>query len=211
MTRKQAIQTAISVLSRHKKYKDEVHILNQLLEELPLIHWSDASIRDAVEQFQLDYGRTPTVSDFRRKGMPPHPVIKQKYKVTLQQWLEENYPSHKPTKEELRDLYTAAFTDEYQRLHPKSQADFNRRRQKGVKGWNTVAKYNNVKTWRQLLAALKLPVYNRQGHREGIKIRPGKVILDPESQKMVDAYNEIIRRRIEYAKTGDLEMLLRPL
>lgn len=35
--------------------------------------------------------------------------------------------------------------------------------------------------------------------------------LDAESQKIVDTYNEIIRRRIEYAKTGDLEMLLRPL
>lgn len=211
MTRKQALHTAITVLSRHKKYEEEVKVLNQFLEELPLIHWSDASIRDTVEQFQLDHGRTPTVSDFRRKGMPPHTVIKQKYKITLQQWLDENYPTRKPTWEELRERYNAAFADEYERLHPKSQEDFNRRRQKGVKGWSTVAKYNDVKTWRQLLAALKLPVYDRQGHREGPKVRPGKVILDPETQKMVDTCNEIIRRRIEYAKTGDLDMLLRPL
>lgn len=211
MTRKQALHTAVSVLSRYKKYEEEVKILNQFMDELPLIHWSDASIRDAVEQFQLDHGRTPTVSDFRRKGMPPHTVIKQKYKITLKQWLEENYPAHKPTREELRESYNAAFVKEYERLHPKSQEDFNHRRQKGCKGWNTVANYNGVKTWRQLLTALKLPIYDQRGQRKKIEIRPGTVTLDAESQKIVDTYNEIIRRRIEYAKTGDLEMLLRPL
>ena len=106
MTRKQALQRAITVLAKNPEYAEDIRILQEIYDELPLIHWSDSSIRDTVEQFILDNGRVPTASDFKKKGMPPHPVIKQKYKITLGEWLEKHYPVRKPTYEELKEKYT---------------------------------------------------------------------------------------------------------
>lgn len=44
-------------LSQFPEYAEEVQLLQDICDELPLIHWSDKSIRDAVAQFILDYGR----------------------------------------------------------------------------------------------------------------------------------------------------------
>ena len=116
MTRKQALLRAITVLGKNPEYAEDIRILQEICDELPLIHWSDSSIRDTVEQFILDNGRVPTASDFKKKGMPPHPVIKQKYKITLGEWLEKHYPVRKPTYEELKEKiaeYEDAFNNPY--------------------------------------------------------------------------------------------------
>lgn len=173
MTRKQALNKAIEALSKKKEYAEVVGLLQDICDELPLIHWSDKSIRDTVDQFIVDSGRTPTVSDFRRKGMPPHPVIKQKYKITLGEWLEQNYPVHKVSREELKEKYTKEFIAEYNSIKPKTQEEFNRVRSKGTKSWQTVASYHGVKSWRALLDKLSLSSYSVQsGERPhaGIKV-----------------------------------------
>ena len=159
MTRKQALKKAIKALSNKKEYTEVVQLLQDIHDELPLIHWSDKSIRDTVEQFIIDNDRPPTATDFKRKGMPPHPVIKQKYKITLGEWLEENYPTYTPTFEELKEKYTKEFIEDYNRIKPKSQEEFNQNRTKGTKGWQTVAKYHNVNSWRKLIKSLELPLY----------------------------------------------------
>lgn len=160
MTRKQALNQAIQALSKRKGFEEVIQLLQDIHDELPLIHWSDKSIRDTVEQFILDNnGKIPSASDFKRKGMPPHPVIKQKYKITLSEWLEQNYPTYKPTHEELKGKYTKEFLKDYNRIKPKSQEEFNRNRTKGTRGWQTVAAYYDVKSWRNLIKALDLPLY----------------------------------------------------
>lgn len=159
MTRKQALSKAIQALSKKKEYSEVIQLLQDIHDELPLIHWSDKSIRDTVEQFIVDNGRRPSATDFKRKGMPPHPVIKQKYKITLGEWLDQNYPIHKPTYEELKEKYTKEFLEDYNRIKPKSQEEFNQNRTKGTRGWQTLAFYYNVKSWRNLIKALDLPLY----------------------------------------------------
>ena len=159
MTRKQALYAAIAALSEKQENAEAIRILQELSSELPIIHWSDSSIRDTVEQFILDHGRVPKASDFKKRGMPPHPVIKQKYKITLGEWLDQNYPVHKPTFEELKAKYTAAFVEDYLRIKPKSQEEFNRNKRPETRGWQTVAEYHGIKTWRNLLKALDLPLY----------------------------------------------------
>ena len=161
MTRKQAIYQAIQALSKEKGHEEAISSLRDIYEELPLIHWTDKSIRDTVEQFIIDNGRNPTASDFRKKGMPPHPVIKQKYKITLGEWLAQNYPTHAPRFEELKSKYTEDFVNEYIRIKPTSEGDFDKRRNRNTKTWITVAKYNNTTTWRGLLNALSLPIYTK--------------------------------------------------
>jgi len=97
MTRKQAISLAIQALSETGQNEEAITVLRTLSDELPLVHWSDAAIHDAVEQFILDHDRIPTASDFKKRGLPPHTVIKNRYGATLQSWLQENYSVVKPS------------------------------------------------------------------------------------------------------------------
>lgn len=170
MTRKQALTRAIEVLKLQGE-NEAAQVLEVLHSELPLIHWSDASIRDTVEQYILDNGKPPTASSFKAAGMPPHPVIKNKYGMTLGAWLEANYPTPKPSWDELRDQYTAEFIAEYERIKPRSAEEYNAKRI-GAKGWLTIKRYNEVETWRQLLKKLGLqPYFDLRSERQPVKFQ----------------------------------------
>ena len=149
------------MLAENGGYEEEIELLEDLHNELPLTHWSDKSIHDAVKQFIKDFDRIPSCSDFsRRKELPPHPVIKNKYKKTLAEWLDENYDRYKPTREELKQKYTEEFLKDYYRIKPKAQEEFNRNRTEGTRGWQTLAQYYEVKSWRNLLKKMGLPLYH---------------------------------------------------
>ena len=167
MTRKQAITKAIAALHQTGENDEAIRLLQDLSDELPLIHWSDKSIRDTVEQFMLDNGRPPTVSDFKKAGMPPHMVIQNKYKMTLGEWLDQNYPTRKLTYDELKAKYTKAFIKDYNRIKPRSQYEFSEKKRPDTRSWQTVAAYYNTRSWRKLLSTLNLPLYNAL-HRERI-------------------------------------------
>ena len=158
MTRKTALQEAISQLSRDQKNTEICEKLSDILEGMPLTNWTDKTIRDRIEQFYEDEGRYPTTTDFKKKGMPPHPVFKHRYKVNLSQWLQENYPVPKITYEERKEKHTQAFKEEYLRICPKSSDDFDQRRRSGVISWRGLAPYYNVTSWHNLLKVLDLPV-----------------------------------------------------
>ena len=140
MTRKQALLQAIKELSSKEEFSETVRLLQDIHNELPLIHWTDKSIRDTVDQFILENGRVPTVTDFKKKGMPPHPVIKQKYNTTLGEWLNKNYPTQKPTRNELKEKYVKQFVEEYLRIKPTTQYQFNINKNKKTKSWLTMQK-----------------------------------------------------------------------
>lgn len=160
MTRKQALLKAVSILSRTGENKEIIALLTDIYNELPLTHWTDKSIKDTVGQFIEDNGRIPTVTDFKRKGMPPHTVIKQKYNITLAEWLEQNFPHKKDTYGELKEKYTRQFIADYNRIKPPSQEYFNKNRTGNTRSWQTVANYHGVKSWRDLIKALNLPDYS---------------------------------------------------
>ena len=159
MTRKQALHKAVEVLAQTEGSEEAIRILQELSSELPIIHWSDSSIRDAVEQFILDYGRLPRATDFKRAGMPPHPVISNKYGMCVTEWLDLNYPGHKPTKEELKEKYTKEFIEDYYRIKPRSGEEFNAKKTDKTRGWRAVARYYNLGTWRNFVKHLGLTPY----------------------------------------------------
>ena len=158
MTRKTALLQAISQLSGNQKNTEICEKLSDILEDMPLTNWTDKTIRDRIEQFKEDEGRYPTTTDFKKKGMPPHPVFKHRYNRTLSQWLQENYPVPKITYEERKEKHTKAFIEEYLRIRPSSSDDFDHRRQRGVISWRGLAPYYNVTSWHNLLKAINLPV-----------------------------------------------------
>lgn len=159
MTRKTALQKAICILSEARGNEEIIEKLNDIQKELPIIHWSDKSIRDRVDQFIEDNGRVPTVSDFAKPGMPPHPVILQKYKITLKNWLIKNYPDAYPSTEVVQQKAIEVFIENYMRIKPKSSAQFNANRDKNCRGWMTIARYLHVAGWRTLINKLGLPHY----------------------------------------------------
>ena len=161
MTRKQALEFAIQALNEAGQ-TEAAEILHKLSEELPFFSWSEDAIFDAVEQFILDNGRVPTTTDFKKRGLPPHTVIKRRFGVTLQEWLEQNYPTVKPPLDELQAKATEDFIKEYLRIRPTSAEDYNARRAHPSRGWFAIAKYNHTRRWRILLEKLNLPVYNNR-------------------------------------------------
>ena len=171
MTRKQALNAAITELSKYEEFIEVVALLSDIHDDLPLVHWSDKSIRDTIEQFVIDNGRNPTVTDFMKKGMPSHMVMKRKYKVNLGEWLAEHYPIQRPSFDELKNKYTKQFIEDYIRIRPSAQERFNENRGEGTVTWQTVAKYHGVDTWRKLINKIGLPVYHRpKNDRVPVKI-----------------------------------------
>ena len=160
MTRKQAISLAIQALSETEQNEEAIQVLHTISEEMPLNRWTEDAIRDSVEQFILDHGRVPNCKDFRKKCLPPHTVIKLRFGLTLQEWLEQNYPVEKPPMDEVRARATEEFVREYLRIRPVSAEDYNVRRARPSLSWFTIARYNHTRRWRILLEKLELPVYN---------------------------------------------------
>ena len=101
MTRKQVLELAAQALAENE---EAVQVLHTMIDELPLNRWTEDAIRDSVEQFILDNGRTPLRTDFKKKCLPPHSVIKRRFGVTLQEWLDQNYPTEKTPLDELHAL-----------------------------------------------------------------------------------------------------------
>ena len=175
MTRKQALELAVQALAENA---EAVQVLHTLIDELPHNRWTEAAIRDAVEQFILDNGRPPMRTDFKKKCLPPHSVIKRRFGLTLQEWLDRNYPTEKTPLDELHAQATQEFIKEYLRIQPVSAEDYNARRAHPSRGWYAIAKYNHTRRWRILLEKLSLPVYNNRGVLDSTPQLKVRVISD---------------------------------
>ena len=163
MTRKQALEKAIEILINIEDFNDKEETiikLQEIISSLPMTGWDDKTIRDSVDQYILDNQRIPTASDFKKKGLPPHPVIQNRYGITLSEWLEKNYPGHKEKIEVMAKRETDAFIIAYNNIKPKSAKDFDRQRPRGVKSWVTIAQYNKCSNWKSLLNKLSLKSYS---------------------------------------------------
>lgn len=87
MTRKTALRKALEVVTD----KEVANKLQEIMNDLPLTSWSENTIFDSLEQWIEDNGRTPTTTDLKQKGLPPHTVIKQKFNMTAKEFLTKYY------------------------------------------------------------------------------------------------------------------------
>ena len=122
MTRKQAISKAIAALQQTGESTEAIRVLEELSGELPIIHWSDATLRDTVDQFIAGTGRMPTATDFKKPRMPPYRVFMCNYGLTPTEWLQANYPEHYPSQQEMIDQYTNILTKNQNAMPQKSQS-----------------------------------------------------------------------------------------
>jgi hypothetical protein len=139
-------------------------ILRGMIADLPLTGWTEKTIFDTIDQFIIDHGRIPTVTDFKKKGLPPHPVIKLRFNMTLREFLDKHYPDQKlcsskiyfpETKEHWRDL----FLTDYYANKPCSAEEHNANRTSGTPSWQTIAKMFEIIKWLDWLSFCEITPY----------------------------------------------------
>lgn len=172
MTRKNALLKAICILRElaiPQLEKDElIDALQLCFNELPFAKWSEKAIFDACDQFILDHGRGIGIKDFEMEGLPSHPTIKNRFGITAKEFRDKYYPIHKdittksPFCTKSKEEWKTLFINEFSRIQPTGQDDYNSRRNKTLPGWITLARMFNLKTWNQLLDFCNLKKHNEE-------------------------------------------------
>ena len=147
MTRREALLCAIEYIGDNNPELTDK--LNEMLEDMPMTHWSAAACYDAVEDFCITQGRFPRMEDFKYNSkLPALPTIRNRFKMPALQWLGslEHYTPART------NSALAAFIDEYNRIHPVSGPDYNIKKREDVSKWQAVARrYTPSGNWTDLL------------------------------------------------------------
>ena len=147
MTRREALLRAIKYIGDNDP--ELTHKLNEMIEDMPMTHWSAAACYDAIEDFYITHGRFPHMEDFKYNSkLPALPTIRNRFKMPALQWLSslEHYTPART------NSALAAFIDEYNRIHPVSGPDYNIKKCKDISRWEAVARrYTPSGNWTDLL------------------------------------------------------------
>lgn len=178
MTRKDALREAIHIVSNaHIGKQRKANIIAGLelcQRELPFSHWSKEAIFDACDTWVQEHGELH-MQAFVSPLMPSHPAIKNRFGMTAREFRDKYYPMKdvstrspycKRTVKEWNELFAAEFTQ----LKCTGQDDYNRRRNRALPTWNTMAAMNKCKTWRQLLSELSLSTYPKSRPEVNVRI-----------------------------------------
>ena len=169
MTRKEAINYAIRTIIDANGDNEAVQLLRDIQEEMPIHHWSKKSILDACTQWVQDHGFMPTAQRLDQISyLPSHTALKTHFNMTYAEFLNkyfarpnEHYiPQYgsKPTGEWLK-----LFREEYQRIKPTSQLEFDLQRGEGTPCCMTfVRRFSPDAKYSTLTAMLGLPKYERK-------------------------------------------------
>lgn len=134
--------------------------IQDLVDDLPISHWSESAIHDAVAQWIEDHGCVPKVRDFALRGLPSHTTIKNRFGIDVKDFLQRYYKQNKCHSRGYghRDPeeWLAFFREEYLRIQPMTALEYNVKRREATPTWATLAYINGVRTWRELLHAAKL-------------------------------------------------------
>jgi len=152
MTRKQALHKALEALTD----KDAKSKIQEILGDMPFTGWGEKTIFDTLDQFVIDYGRMPNTSDFKKKGLPPHTVIRLRFGINLKEFLQKYYPPemmcasrlyYEKSEEEWMDL----FIQDYIRNKPSSAEKYNKTRKQGTPSWQTISAMFGIRKWSEWL------------------------------------------------------------
>ena len=167
MTRKQALHRALQVLD-----DEEVRAkINEIIDDMPFTGWSERTIFDTIDQFIIDNGRVPSGTDFKKKGLPPHPVIKLRFGINLKEFLTKYYPSPKRlnnfslyyTKE--KEEWKEIFIESYNANKPRTADDYNKTKPKETPTWVTIAKMFGTESWLEWITICNLERYTKHRYK----------------------------------------------
>lgn len=200
MTRKHALMRVCEMLDTYEQTEEIREIrakIAEVVDELPLTAWTEATIFDAIEQWVAEHGKVPSTRDLARKGLPPAPVIKNRFKMNAKAFLDRYYP--KPallcpstryggkTQEE----WVLDFVAQYKSICPRSAAEYNQKRTANSPGWATVAAICGLQKWNALLAYCKLEPPKRAVPAG--RGKPGKVFSVQRQTDVEEVYAKLDR------------------
>lgn len=94
LTRKAAVFQAISLLEKEGNHEEEIRILKKFSAGLPAVQWTKEVAADCIDNFLLEYGRLPTVTELaQNKELPFHTSFKYLFGMPARKWLEKRYSS----------------------------------------------------------------------------------------------------------------------
>lgn len=170
MTRSEALYIAIEVIKKSDLSpdisKEAIHALELCIKSVSSKKWTEEAIFAACNKMVAEKGQLLT-SHFGTDGMPSCPVIRNTFKMSAMAFRDKYYPinsdvdTRSPYTTKTKQEWTADFISEYNRIKPKSQDEFNRKRPKEFPTWVTIAHMNNVSNWSDLLDLLHLERPNR--------------------------------------------------
>ena len=175
ITRKQAVLRAIEVLSESKENHEFCKVLERLSEELPLSHWTENSILDAVNQFLNENGRLPASVDFLKVDyLPNRCTIKNKLGLTMEEFYNKYYSNFYYNNNSVynyKDIeyWTDMFKEQYIKHGKPSLNYFDKLRDNDTPCVQTYCKIIGVDTWNELLEHCNFPVVGQNGYS---RIRP---------------------------------------
>ncbi len=155
MTGKQALQAALTHLQQTNADPEIIRVLTQISDELPLAKWTDASVRDAVDQYIADHGKLPNPKEFGKKNLPSGTVFKLHYNMSTGEWLEKNYG----VSEQRRQQQITEFLENYNRITPVGPYEYDRKKSPGCTCVKTLLRDHDCTSWAELLTKFNLPVY----------------------------------------------------
>lgn len=179
MTRKEALREAIQIVSNARIGKQrKADILAGLAlcqRELPFAHWTREAVFDACDTWVQEHG-TLSLRAFASPLMPSHPTIKNRFGMTARQFRDRYYPldgarSGSPYSKDGVEAWNQRFQADFHAMGCTGQEDYNRRRDRALPTWNTVAAMNGVKSWSRLLGKLGLSTYERPEPDRPVKVR----------------------------------------
>lgn len=160
MTRKRALLAAVRIVEsmkiKQEEKKEIIDGLNLCLSELPFSKWSKEAIFDACNQFIEENGKI-TLNDFKKAELPSHPTIRNRFGMTLAEFCNEYYPDRmqafikSPYQNMSRQELTDIFKCEFNRIHPTSRKDYDKRRDKKTPCSTTIMARLNITKWLILL------------------------------------------------------------
>ena len=181
MTRKQALLEALVILDKQNQRAEIIEIkdkLKELIEDLPITNWTEKTIFDTFEQFAIENGRNATVTDMKKRGLPPHTVIKHRLGIESKVFLDRYFPpkcSSRRYNQKYREEWLEIFKNEYTRIKPSSAEEYNELRSDDLPSWGAIAHLFEIDRWSEFQKFCELPVYVK---KRGIKQKTSSQIFN---------------------------------
>lgn len=170
MTRKQAISQAIAILEKEDKNQEICQKLTEILEELPITHWSDKTIFDVFDQYVLEHNCVPSRSEIKNNpNIPTHSTIKNRFGITLEEFYLKYYPNYIKKCDSTRYHYHSFnywldnFKLQYVKNNYPTQSQYNKLRDQNTPCSRHIIRMSKYNNWNELLigCGFKVKGYNK--------------------------------------------------
>ena len=197
MTRYEAIERAIEIISKKEGVETKTEILKNLEKVKILLknEWTKDGIFNKINQWVNEHGRNPCYCDLLQYDDMPNPIaIKRNFDMSARAFLNLYYPYTKKkivtrislmTKEELANLFITQFNKH--KVH--SSKEYNEFRDEGTPTWITIARNLGFTRWRELIEYTNVKIRRRE------PIEVHRIITVRHSVPLYEKLEQLLKER----------------